>query len=106
MKKINVLGTKYTLEERNPQSEPALERRTGFCDTTSKEIVIASAYQASVNSVKAPDIVKMETIRHELVHAFFSESGMEGWSSDEALVDWVAIQFPKMQQAMREAGGL
>lgn len=38
-------------------------------------------------------------IRHELVHAFFMESGMTKYSEDETLVEWVASQFEKMRFA-------
>jgi len=39
-----------------------------------------------------------------LVHAFFVESGIDDWFSDEKLVDWIAIMLPKMVRAMQEAG--
>ena len=61
-------------------------------------------------------IQRMEkcTIRHELVHAFLNESGLQ-WNSfapdkarakNEEMVDWFAIQFPKMYEAFRLAGGI
>jgi hypothetical protein len=53
-----------------------------------------------------------ETLRHEIVHAFFNESGLrestnhfEGaWCKNEELVDWIAIQFPKIHKVYAELG--
>jgi hypothetical protein len=43
------------------------------------------------------------TLRHEIIHAFLHESGLSGssvtdvpWAVNEEMVDWFAIQFPKM----------
>lgn len=43
-----------------------------------------------------------EVLRHEVIHAFFSESGLDDYSSNEELVNWIAIQFPKMLQVFKE----
>ena len=43
-----------------------------------------------------------EIMRHELVHAFLSESGLDNYSSDEVLVQWMAAQLPKMFETMKE----
>lgn len=50
-------------------------------------------------------------MRHEITHAFFFESGLQesslqycnGWAENEEMVDWVAVQFPKMLQVFKEA---
>lgn len=55
-----------------------------------------------------------ETLRHEIVHAFFNESGLadssstvEGaWAKNEEMVDWIALQGPKLCAAWKEAGCL
>lgn len=44
---------------------------------------------------------RKEVIRHELVHAFFHESGLEQYSDDEVLVAWIAQQFPKIDCAVK-----
>lgn len=43
-----------------------------------------------------------EVVRHEAIHAFFHESGLDGYSADEQLVDWLAMQFPKMYRLFKE----
>ena len=55
-----------------------------------------------------------ETLRHEIVHAFLNESGLMdstfaydgGWSKNEEMVDWLAIQIPKIHKVFEEAGCL
>ena len=50
-----------------------------------------------------------KVIRHELVHAFFFESGLaECWKhqktgQEEMTVDWIAIMAPKMHKAFMQA---
>lgn len=106
MKKINVLGTAYTLAHTAYTKDPLLINNAGYCDRSSKRIVIASSYTPSASACANSDVMRAETIRHELVHAFFIESGHERWSCDEDLVEWIAIQFPKMLTAMDAAGGI
>ena len=49
-----------------------------------------------------------QNIRHELIHAFLDESGLETnwhhlqeWGHDETVVDWFAIQIPKIETAWK-----
>jgi hypothetical protein len=54
------------------------------------------------------------TLRHEIVHAFFTESGLmdnalqleSAWAGNEEMVDWFAIQGPKIYAAWKEAGAV
>ena len=46
-----------------------------------------------------------KVIRHELTHALLFESGLSNdssWAENEEVVDWIAIQFPKMIKAFEE----
>ena len=45
-----------------------------------------------------------KTLRHEVIHAFFVESGLTEYTEDEVLVEWIAVQFPKISQVMKELG--
>lgn len=47
-----------------------------------------------------------KVFRHEIVHAFFGESGLKDYMHDETLVDWIAAQLPKMVKVMAQAGCL
>jgi len=51
------------------------------------------------------------TTRHEILRAFLNESGLmdsshqfdRGWAKNEEMVDWIAIQGPKIYKAWQEA---
>ena len=48
-----------------------------------------------------------EIERHELAHAFLYECGLNDssdWARNEELIDWLAIQFPKIQALFEKAG--
>ena len=55
----------------------------------------------------SPNYEKMtrfkETMRHEIIHAFLHESGLENYCDDEVLVDWLAKQWNKISIAFQEA---
>ncbi len=52
------------------------------------------------------------TVRHEVLHAFLTESGLDSnfnhpdYGHDETFIDWVAIQFPKIVVAYSKLGVL
>ena len=53
--------------------------------------------------------IRRQTLRHEIVHAFFLESGLgseSDYAQNEELVDWIARQGPKLYRAWAEAGAL
>ena len=53
--------------------------------------------------------IRKATTRHEIVHAFFFESGLgceSDYAQNEELVDWIARQGPKLYRAWAEAGAL
>lgn len=43
-----------------------------------------------------------EVGRHEILHAFFDESGLESYSQNEQLIDWLAVQSPKIFKVFTE----
>lgn len=52
-------------------------------------------------------------MRHEIIHAFLYESGLaenfehaNEFGQDETMVDWIAMQFPKILEVYKEAGCL
>lgn len=96
---VNVLGTKYQIKESNKEEDSYLETMDGYCDTSTKTIVI-DTFQNTHGSQKNLDEYRRQVIRHELVHAFLFESGLSGcsWADNEEMVDWIAIQFPKMME--------
>lgn len=110
MKKINVLGTEYTVEIKSKSEDEFLQKCDGYCDKTSKRIVVTSADKD--NELDNFDTYQKKNIRHEIIHAFLFESGLqenfkhEQWGHDETTVDWIAVQFPKLLKAFEEADAL
>ena len=94
---VDVLGEIYTITQKNMVEDPELEQCDGYCDHTTKTIVVADV-QERPGTVADLDAYKKRVLRHELVHAFLFESGLgnESWGHDEEIVDWIAYQFPKM----------
>lgn len=108
MKKINVLGTKYTVKEANDRTDPKLKECDGYCDDTIKLCVVDDMKETSLMSKSDLDLYKKKVIRHELIHAFLFESGLanNSWAANEEMVDWIAYQFPKLKKAFEEINAL
>lgn len=113
--KINILGTEYEIIIKKYDEEESFERRgiCGFCAGYTKEIVVCdmSTYPGwEHEDEKTIDIAQKLYTRHEIIHAFFFESGLaqnstetDAWAGNEEMVDWIALQFPKMLKAMAAA---
>ncbi len=104
---VSVLGTEYTVNITAKDEDPRLEDNDGYCDTSEKLCVIDDLSKAE-NDVSAKGDLKSyrkQVIRHELLHAFLFESGLDvnSWAYNEELIDWIAIQFPKIAKAFAEA---
>ncbi|MBQ7344569.1 MAG: hypothetical protein IJW45_00715 [Oscillospiraceae bacterium] len=116
---VNILGTPYAVTVKKYEEEEAFARRSicGFCDGYTKVIVVCdmSTYKGWENEPpETIDAAQKQTMRHEIVHAFFDESGLmdsslaydSGWSQNEEMVDWIANQGAKIYAAWQEAGAL
>lgn len=103
--KIDILGVEYTLEERNEQTDNKLIGKDGYCDHTTKECIIDEMSSEDNNTLKKLSQYKQSVKRHEIIHAFLHESGLDcccGWATEE-MVDWLAIQFPKLLKVFENA---
>ena len=102
---VSILGTIYRIEQRNSKNDKELDGLSGYCNPHTKLIVIRTDYEFE------PDISMLrEVLRHEIVHAFFYESGLwdssdstSAWATNEEMVDWIAIQGLKLYKAREEA---
>lgn len=116
---VNILGTPYTVTTKKFDEEEAFERRSiaGYCDGMAKEIVICdmTTYKGWEHEPEETAIISQkETLRHEIVHAFFNESGLmdsslsidDPWVKNEEMIDWIALQGPKIYKAWQEAGAV
>lgn len=102
---IDILGTTYQINEKDELEDALLSSRFGYCDNTTKEIVIGKLQAAPGTNVNV-EPEKKRLMRHEIIHAFMYESGLDEnseWGTDETLVDWIALQFPKMLKAFMES---
>ena len=107
--KVNILGTEYSIETHKVSDDSYLEKNklAGYCGEESKLIVIADMteekYFSDVDE-KEQQAYRKRTLRHEIMHAFLNESGLSdssnqyggAWAKNEEMVDWFAIQSPKI----------
>ena len=101
--KISILGTEYDYEVIRRDDDSRLRGNDGFTDTSDKTIRVASDfYEDEPDAIKNLNTYKSKVKRHEAVHAFLYESGLCEWYNDERLVDWIAVQFPKMFAVFKE----
>ena len=83
----------------------------GYCDKTTKRIVVAKKDEEC--EVGEFEVYQKSIIRHEIIHAFMYESGLDAnfehanqFGHEETMIDWIAIQFPKLYKAFEAAGCL
>lgn len=116
-KTVNILGTKYTIKRVNWGQDEFMERMKygGYCDGGTKTIVILNLKSTPDWKDENEEIIKQQecaTIRHELIHAFLNESGLgynsfapeKAWAKNEEMVDWIALQYPKISKVFKELG--
>jgi len=119
IKELIILGQKYEIKIHNVKDDPILHNNSyqGYtCDLTS-DIIIADFF----NKESFPDSTDQErinnqnlTLRHEIFHAYLNESGLQSasltfngpWARNEEMVDWLAIQSPKIVKTFEEVGCL
>lgn len=106
--KIDILGIEYTLTEATGSTDSVLVGKDGYCDTSTKTCVVDEMNNISQDAKKNLPEYKKSVKRHELIHAFLYESGLDvcSWGNNEEMVDWLAIQFPKMLKAFKVADAL
>ena len=110
IKEISILGTIYKLIFKNEDEETRLKENWGFTDFHTKEIYIRDDIDKETeNSCKNLIDFKKKVLRHEIIHAFLYESGLRensfksySWAENEEMVDWFAIQFPKLLKVYKE----
>lgn len=110
-RKINILGTEVIVEFRTETEDEKLEGLSGYYDPTVDLIVVKNYDAPDQHSVNNLEHLQKETLRHEIIHAFLYESGVQGcsspcdaWATNEEMVDWFAIQAPKIFKVFKEQG--
>lgn len=109
-KSVLILGTRYSIIRKKFKD---MDNLCGYTNAHSKQICVGlmdtypSAREASEESIDAEE---KETLRHEIIHAFLNESGLKScagkynraWSRNEEMVDFFAIQSPKIFRTFQE----
>ena len=110
---LDILGTPYSVYvDIMPEDDDYLNGCDGYCDKTTKRIVVIGETKAS--ELGDFSVFRKTTLRHEIVHAFLYESGIDanttwdipGEQHPEHMVAWIAIQFPKILKVFKEVDAL
>ena len=107
-KKLNILGSEYEVALKKEIDAPKLKNSNGYTEFYAKKIIIEDITPTE-ETVERLDLVTKKLLRHEIIHAFLFESGLDAnseWARNEEIVDWIAIQFPKLLKAIQEADAL
>ena len=103
---VNILGTDYEVIRQKKEETPKLEDKWAYTEPYSKKIIIdADIAMQSNDDAERKDLFTKKVLRHEIIHAFFTESGLIDnceYAINEELVDWIAIQFPKILKAIEQ----
>lgn len=103
---VNILGTEYEIIKRTKSEDPKLEECWGYNEPFTKKIIIdANMDDGSKLNAERLDLFAEKVLRHEIIHAFFTESGLHencDYAMNEELVDWIAIQFPKIAKVIEQ----
>lgn len=112
-RKISILGTEWTIRYGTEEDFPGLKDNDGYTDSSVHEIIIddMSYSEGDTSRKKNINAYMRQVIRHEIIHAFLAESGLDGngnsadhWEFNEEMVDWFAIQSPKIFKVFKELG--
>lgn len=110
---VSILGTEYSVEFLSEAEEKKLKTCSGFCDWTTKRIVVEKEKETEVDDLERMEEYTKKVLRHEIIHAFLCESGLDEcsgetycWARNETMVDWFARQGAKIYQAWKEVGAL
>ena len=105
---INVLGTDIRVLFRERKQDKSLEECDGYFDSSESLIVVRIPEEDTMTLGNLENYQK-KVLRHEIIHAFLYESGMahcssiaDSWATNEEMVDWMAIQIPKISKVLRE----
>lgn len=96
---FEVLGTTYTLYY--DDSITADHDANGLAELYSKKIIVSLHGYNDDEAFESIEDYYKKVLRHELMHAFFHEMGLDNYCRDEILVDSLALQLPKIKTLMK-----
>ena len=112
--KVNILGTEWNIIFQTIEQDKAFADCDGYCDPTVKKIHVRLYTDEEVKDNKfayeSREEHRKKVIRHEILHAFMFESGLWrnsfsvdlSWSMNEEMIDFYAIQSPKIFKVFQE----
>lgn len=112
--KTNILGTEWKVIFQTLQEDSAFKDCDGYCDPTVKEIHIRNYTDEEVKNevfgYADREQHRNKVVRHEILHAFMFESGLWrnsfnadiSWAMNEEMIDFYAIQSPKIYKVFAE----
>ena len=109
--KVNILGSEWNVKFGSEKEYPNLTNVDGYTDLSIREIVVdgMKALQGQIGTKADLESYQKQVVRHEIIHAFLLESGLDSnsnsadsWAMNEEMVDWLAIQSPKIFKVFNE----
>lgn len=101
---VRILGTPWRICIGQNDIDKRLCDCDGFTDKTSKLMMIDDCRHKS--NFDEPMLYIRKVVRHEIIHAFMLESGLdeclmhEEMGEEEQMVDWFAYQYPKIRDVI------
>lgn len=109
--KVNILGSEWNVKFGSEKEYPNLTNVDGYTDLSTREIVVddMEASKGQIGAKADLESYQKHVVRHEIIHAFLLESGLDSnsnsadsWAVNEEMVDWFAIQSPKIFKVFNE----
>lgn len=102
---IDILGTPYNIKFCTDKEYPKLDVQNadGLAELYSKEIIIRTGYEDDPGTFNNITEYREKVLRHELFHTIFHECGLDKYSDDEELVNFLALQYYKIVAIMDKA---
>ena len=109
--KVSILGFEWDVKFGTKKEYPNLANVDGYTDLSIREIVVddMEASQGQIGVKADLKSYQKQVVRHEIIHAFLMESGLDSnsnsadsWAVNEEMVDWFAIQSPKIFKVFNE----
>lgn len=110
--KVNILGTEYSIYfvEKFPENLSDYEEDSdAVFNSFNREIYVKTKKEKDITEQGRERILK-KNLRHEILHGFLYESGLSSntyghigaWAEHEEMIDWFAIQSPKIFNVFTE----
>lgn len=94
---VNILGERYTILYKTKVEDSDLIGLAGYVKYADRAIIVDKNLDERMTKI---------TLRHEIIHAFLFESGLStstlsyngAWATNEEAIDWLAMQWNKINE--------